>query len=153
MPPHGLRDEQLRQLMQRVSTKTQKYWPQEVPRVRDDQAVGDLAKAAESAGRLADALGAAAERIPASVEHVAIAEADRAGFVAEAETLGAQSLRLRQAAHQLDAGEMQAALDSITNTCMSCHTRYRDVAGQLRVQQVLAQRGRPQGDIVVAIWR
>ena len=142
-PPHGLRDEQLRDLMDRIEAKTQKHWPEEVPRPRDDQGAMDLAKAAESAQRLADALATAAERIPPSIEHARLADADRAGFNAAAATLGAQALRLRQAATGRDADGIRQALDGITATCLSCHMRYRDVAGELKVQQVSApqQRG------------
>jgi hypothetical protein len=132
--PHGLRDGQLRDLMQRIETKTQKYWPENVPRSGDDQGAADLARASESAARLADALVPGAERIPASVEHARLDEAARAGFNAEAATLGAQALRLRHAAGQRDADGIRSALDAITNTCMSCHTRYRDAAGELKVQ-------------------
>lgn len=139
-PPHGLRDEQLNQLMQRISAKTEKYWPEDVPRPRDDQKAGDLAKASESAHRLADALASAAERIPASVERVPMTEADRAGFMAEATTFGAQALRLRQAASEQNSDGIRAALDSITATCVSCHARYRDFAGDLQVQQVNAEQ-------------
>ena len=58
-------------------------------------------------------------------------DADRAGFEAEALTLRAQALRLRDAASGHKVEQMQRVLDGINSTCISCHSRYRDFSGQL----------------------
>ena len=140
---HWVQNEQLRAVMLRISDKTQKYWPQEIPGQRDDQRAGDLEQAAESARRLAAGLATSADRIPAAVEHVEMTDTDRAGFVAEAATLRRQALDLGEAAAARKPAEMQQHLDAITATCVSCHTRYRDLAGALDVQRVSNERTAP----------
>jgi hypothetical protein len=135
-PKHGLRDAQLSDLMRRVSANSQRYWPEEVPRPGDDQRIGDAERATRATLLLADELLNAAERIPETVAHIPMSEADRAGIRAEAITLRTQSLRLGQAARAKNMEEVQSGLNAISSTCLSCHSRYRDFAGELEFQRV-----------------
>lgn len=134
MARHWVQDAQLRSLMQELSAKTQRNWPNNLPLDPEDQQAG-RSRNAMGAAKLADGLAAAAERIPASVSTASMSEADRAGFQAEADTLRGQALRLGQAARANRVEQMQESLDAISATCISCHSRYRDISGQLNIQQ------------------
>jgi hypothetical protein len=90
-----------------------------------------VAVAAASAATTADDLAQTALRIPAAVDGKSLSEADRAGFVAQARTLHDQALRLRGEAERLRVEQMQRTTEAITATCIACHGRYRDVAGNL----------------------
>ena len=136
--PHGLQDDQLRALMKLIAARTQQDWPENVPRPLDDQQTGELARAIESARKLSAGLAPAAERIPMSVERLPMSDADRAGFNAEAGILRDQAMRLGDAARARDTVEIQKLLDGISSTCISCHSRYRDIAGQLDLQLAAA---------------
>jgi hypothetical protein len=122
--------------MRRMSAESQRYWPQDVPRPGGDQRVGDAEKATKAALLLAERLADAAEGIPESIAHIQMSEADRAGIRAEALTLRTQSLRLGQAARARNMEEVQSGLNAISSTCISCHSRYRDFAGELEFQRV-----------------
>lgn len=139
MGDHWVQSDALRTLMKDVSQKMQRNWPQGVPRDPEDRETGELPRAMDSAATLADGLAAAAVRIPGSVRAEKMNEADGAGFRAEADTLRDQSLRLGQAARAGKVEQMQEALDAISSTCISCHSRYRDFSGELNMQRVSAR--------------
>src|SRR5687768_3992928 len=61
--PHGLQDDQLRALMKLIAARTQRDWPESVPRPLDDQQTGEQALAIEGARKLSAGLAPAAERI------------------------------------------------------------------------------------------
>jgi hypothetical protein len=140
MGKHWVQDDQLRNLMKDISAKAQRNWPTDVPRDPEDQQSGDLSHAVQSAATLSDGLAAAAVRIPASVSGMKMSEADTVGFQAEANLLRDQALRLGQAARAQKVEQMQQSLDAISSTCISCHSRYRDFAGQLNMQRVSAEK-------------
>lgn len=142
MGRHWVQSDQLRTLMKELSARTDRNWPKDVPPDPEDRQTGDLHHAMGSATKLADGLAAAALRIPASVTNAKMSEADRAGFEAEAITLHDQAVRLGLAARANKVEQMQRCLDAISSTCTSCHTRYRDLSGQLNVRQVSADSPR-----------
>jgi hypothetical protein len=131
---HWVQDAQLRTLMHDLSDKTQQNWPKDLPLDPEDQQTS-RSRNTMGAAKLSDGLAAAAERIPASVSAASISEADRAGFQAEADTLREQALRLGRAARANQVEQMQESLDAINATCISCHSRYRDLSGELNTQQ------------------
>jgi hypothetical protein len=132
-PPskHWIQNRQLSALMNEISAKMVSGAPDYEPRPRSDQTDEDVRKAIESTVKLADGLAASAERIPASVEGVQMSEADRAGFNAEAQTLRTQAIHLRDVARTGKTVEMQRAMSAIGSTCISCHSRYREFAGDI----------------------
>jgi cytochrome c556 len=106
-------------------------WPQELEGhapIRDPGADPCLAEAVEHASALAQA----ALRIPAAAARANLPEVDRRAFFAQAETLYDQASRLEEATRQVDAAGMRVALNDIDATCLSCHTRFRDLSGALR---------------------
>ena len=131
---HWVQNDQLRSLMKSLSGRTQRDWPRGVPQDPEDEQNGDLTKTMDSAAVLADHLADTAIQIPASVIDSKMSEADLAGFQAEANTLHRQAVRLGESARARKVEPMQKSLDAIGDTCISCHTRYRDFSGQLRSQ-------------------
>lgn len=87
---------------------------------------------------LASDLMTSADEIPDRAKAIPMQDADRAGFVAEARTLRVQAQGLRDAARQQRIEQMQRQMDAINATCISCHSRYRDFAGQLNTAQTSA---------------
>jgi cytochrome c556 len=120
--------------MKSLSSRSQRDWPRGVPQDPEDEQNGDLAKMMDSAAILADHLADTSVQIPASVIDSKMSEADLAGFQAEANTLHRQAVRLGESARARKVEPMQKSLDAIGDTCISCHTRYRDFSGQLRSQ-------------------
>jgi hypothetical protein len=141
MARHWVQGAQLRTLMKDVSSKAQRNWPNNLPQDPEDQRAFN-SRDAMGAARLADGLAAAAVRIPEAVTNANMSEADRAGFQAEADTLRDQALRLGQAARANRGEEMQASLDAINATCVSCHSRYREFSGQLNIQPSAGDQSR-----------
>ena len=132
---HWVQNQQLRGLMKTISAKMLSDWPDEHARPRSDRDPKEVEKAFQAAVKLAEGLEASAEGIPASVEHISMSAASRAGFGAEAETLRRQAIGLGDAARARNADRMQHSLDAISATCISCHSRYRDFAGELDTQR------------------
>ncbi len=80
---------------------------------------------------VANALAEAANTIPGTVENKPMSAADRRGFNAEAQTLHDQATALRNAARSNQIEPLQGMLDGINSTCIACHSRYRDISGDL----------------------
>jgi cytochrome c556 len=139
MRKHWVQNEQLRGLMKELSAKSQRNWPKDVPQDPEDPQSGDPRNTMDSAAKLADGLAATAARIPESVTNANMSEADLAGFQAEANTLRDQAMRLGQAARAKKVEQMQRSLDAISSTCISCHSRYRDFAGQVNMNRAAAE--------------
>ena len=80
---------------------------------------------------VANALANTATNIPAAVENKSMSDADRRGFRAEAIRLHDQAILLRDAARARQVEPLQGMRDDINATCISCHSRYRDISGDL----------------------
>ena len=132
---HWVQNQQLRDLMKSISAKMLSDWPDEHARPRSDRDPEQVEEAFQAAVKLAEGLEASAEGIPASVEHMSMSAASRAGFNAEADMLRRQAIGLGEAARARRADQMQQSLDAISATCISCHSRYRDFAGELDTQR------------------
>jgi len=128
---HWVHNAELRLRMAELDRAARSDWPQElegnVP-ILDPGADPCLAAAVEHAGALAQA----ARRIPEAAARANLPEVDRRAFLAQAETLYDQASRLEDATRRADAAAMRVALTDIDATCVSCHTRFRDVSGTLR---------------------
>jgi cytochrome c556 len=134
MGHHWVQNQELQTLMKSVKLRTQTNWPRQVPQDPEDAQSAQPDAAMANAAILADSLANAAMQIPASVTNSKMSDADSAGFQAEANTLHRQALRLGEAARARNVEHMQMSLDAISDTCISCHSRYRDFSGQLRSQ-------------------
>ena len=132
MDEHWVQTPQLKALMMRVghtaSTSTPRTIPDDPERPARPE---DVEQAFSDAAVLADGLAAAAAEIPAAVEGRRMSDADRRGFLTEAETLRSLSVQLKQDAVDRRAEAMDRTLTRINATCVTCHSRYRDLSGNL----------------------
>jgi hypothetical protein len=141
--PHWIQDQQLRTVMSELSLRTRESWPQNVP--DDPEALNrPRDETFREAASLADALASAADRIPKSVEKQPMSETDRHAFASEASRLRDNALDLKAAAEQRRVEPMQRALDQVNSSCIGCHSRFRDFAGELDTRRAsLDERSDP----------
>lgn len=134
---HWVRDEQLRTVMAELSLRTREPWLRNVP---DDPETPSRPREEtfRDAASLAEGLASAAARIPESIQNRPMSEADRRGFASEAGNLRHSAQDLKAAAEQRRVEYMQRALDQINFSCIACHSRYRDFAGELNTQRASA---------------
>lgn len=129
---HWVQNDQLRLVMIQLGSSSAAQWPSTLP---DDPEVAvserDRDEAFRKGAELAHSLAQAAGRIPASVAHLELSQADRDAFVATANALQEQSQKLGRAARRHNVEEMQKFLDAARATCISCHTRFKDISGEL----------------------
>jgi cytochrome c556 len=139
---HSVQGQDLKALMTRVSQLNARL-PKGLPEDVESPTGRELAVAAASAATSADYLADAALRIPQSLQGKSLSEADRRGFTAQAQTLHDQAVRLRADAEHLKVERMQDGIEQITGTCMACHGRYRDLAGELDLSKSLLPQTAP----------
>jgi hypothetical protein len=136
---HWFQDQHLRQLMAEL-TKQKPNWPAGLPQEPEDPAAATQPDQFDEIAVLANALGKAADRLPAVTSHIPMSQADRVGFLAQARTLHEQAAQLQAAANRRSIEQMQRQIESINTTCISCHSRYRDFSGQLDPTQASVDR-------------
>lgn len=118
--------------MRKLGAGTAAHWPENLP---DDPEVvtspEEREGALHNARELAASLGQAARQIPAITSRHNMSQADRHSFQSAAAFLEDQANRLGRAARRGNIEEMQGLLDSIRASCISCHTRFKDVSGEI----------------------
>ena len=127
--PHWVQDEKLRQVMKEIARYV--LAPEEDAGPTDAGLKQPPEKFFTDASALANGLAFTASRIPDAVADRAMSDEDRKGFTAEAKRLRQQAATLRGAAQARDTKRMQSELKEIHATCVACHSRYRDFAGEL----------------------
>lgn len=129
---HWVQSDQLQRVMQQLGSSSATQWPSTLP---DDPEVAvnerDRNEAFRNGAELAASLAQAAARIPDSVTHLALSQADRDAFIATANTLKDQSQQLGRAARSHRVEDMQKLLEGTRATCISCHTCFKDISGDL----------------------
>ena len=139
---HWVQGERLRRVMREV-VRHARRWPAGVPAdpeaAQSPDARAEADEAFREAAALADGLAEAARRIPRSVADHPMSADDRRGFTAEAERLRAEALGLRRAARGRRVEQMQRRLDAVGAACASCHSQYKDFAGDLDPRQARAR--------------
>jgi len=129
---HWIQEDEMRSLMERLGAKTAEHWPATIPDDPEDPATSSERKEAfKSSAKLASALADAAEQIPHMVEKSSLSDADRNAFIGTAQVLSDQARKLNRAARRHNVEEMQRLLDATRATCISCHTRFKDISGTL----------------------
>ena len=135
---HWVQGEHLRRVMAQISDHASR-WPDGVPDDRESAPPPGEKAESDDAFRdaigLADGLAEAAARIPRSVADHPMSAEDRRGFRAEAERLRQHALDLRRAARVRRVETMQRTFAQISATCASCHSQYKDYAGELGVRE------------------
>jgi hypothetical protein len=94
-----------------------------------EQAEAD--EAFREAVALGDGLAASAGRIPRSVADHPMSAEDRRGFASEAERLRQQAVALGRAARRRRVEPMRRAFGRIGAACASCHSQYKEYAGEM----------------------
>jgi hypothetical protein len=138
---HWIQDERLRDVMADVSRRMRENYPSGLPDDPEQSAPPEIGRALVDAAKLADGLVKASERMPLAIKgNVAISDEDRAGFLREARTLRKHALQLSEAAGEWQIEGMQRSLQGINATCIACHSRYKDISGELDSSRTSAKR-------------
>lgn len=129
---HWIQNDELYNVMKQLGVTTSANWPTDLP---DDPEVPTTpemrAQAFRDGIRLADALAQSAREIPRTVAGVRMSEADRMSFTSNAHVLSDQARLLGQAARKHNVEGMQRQLEAVRSSCISCHTRFKDISGEL----------------------
>jgi cytochrome c556 len=133
--PHWVQSRQLRGVMEQLSGLRGAIPKPDMPQDAESPAGKQANLAIAAAAALGDALSQTAMRIPAAVADRKMTEADRRAFVAQAQTLRDQAVEFRDAAKARKLERMQDAMDQINTTCFACHSRFRDLAGELEFRK------------------
>ena len=132
MGQHWIQDERLRAVMADVSQRMRDNYPSGVPDDPEQPTPPEIGRAFADAFKLADGLAKGAQRIPLAIEgNTKLSAEDRAGFLDEARTLREHALQLRAAADERRLEGMQRSLLGINATCIGCHSKYKDVSGEI----------------------
>ena len=134
---HWVQDARLREVMDAISKRMRDDYPKGLPSDPEQPTPPEIERAYADAARLADALAKGAERIPHAIEGNAfISAADRAGFLEEARTLRDHALQLKATAGERRLEGMQRSLLGINATCIACHSKYKDISGEINFPTV-----------------
>jgi cytochrome c556 len=133
--PHWVQSQQLRGVMEQLSGLRGAIPNTEIPQDPESPQGKQANLAIEAVAALGEALSETAMKIPGAVANHKMNEADRRAFVAEAQTLRDQAIELRDAAKSRKLERMQAAMDQLNTTCFACHSRFRDLAGELEIRK------------------
>ena len=134
---HASDGRQLRDVMHELAERTAFAPTNELPADPESNKAADPRVFAEVEA-LAGGLAEAAARIPAAAEGVKLFHEDRTAFEAEAATLRRHAQDLGAAARANNVERMQRTFDRINASCIGCHSRFRDFAGQLDFQRASA---------------
>ena len=134
---HASDGRQLREVMHDLAERTAFAPTNELPADPESNKAADPRVFAEVEA-LAGGLAAAAARIAPAAEGVKLFHEDRAAFEAEAATLRRHAQDLGAAAGSHNVERMQRTFDRINASCIGCHSRFRDFAGQLDFQRASA---------------
>jgi hypothetical protein len=129
---HWIQSDELQVVMRKLNAAASTHWPS---RLADDSETPISADEREDAFRraaqLATALSESARQISDAVRDRNLSDADRMAFAGKAQSLSDQAWKLGQAARRRQLEEMQLLLDTTIATCVSCHTRFKDISGDL----------------------
>jgi len=139
MGKHWIQDERLRTVMGNIAKRMQQHYPSGVPSDPEQPTPPEIARAFADASKLADGLAEGAERIPQAIEgNTKISAEDRAGFLEEARTLRTHALDLKAAADEKRLEGMQRSLLGVNATCIACHSKYKDISGEINFPKAAA---------------
>lgn len=130
---HSVQTPQLEALMKVIAMVAAENTPRTLPGdVQTRPATkAELDKSYEQAAVLADALVTAADRIPFTLEGKTVPPETLRGFLNEAQILKDTAKELKESAQQRKGEGMSRSLDRMNATCITCHSKYRDLAGAM----------------------
>ena len=147
---HWVQGERLKKVMGQIAGLHDAF-PKGLPQDAESPDGLEARRALVELAAVANALADTAKNIPAAVEKKPMSDTDRRGFVAEAERLHDQAVVLRDAARVNQIEPLQGMRDNINVTCISCHSRYRDISGELNSHKALGSAF--DGDITASVSR
>jgi hypothetical protein len=151
---HWIQDERLRAVMADVAQRMRDHYPSGLPSDPEQPTPPAISRAFADASMLADALAKGAERIPHAIEgNNRISPEDRAGFLQEASTLREHALQLKTAADERRLEGMQRSLLGINATCIGCHSKYKDISGEIDFPKSARALAAPAEAVARAIAR
>ena len=127
---HWIYDDQLRTSMREIEQMRAQAGNVsfgEVPEAAVGEPTGDFKQVADAAANLA----AAASALHGTLDRVRLSAQDKDAFREQAQILEAQAISLVRAARRQRIPDMRKTLDAITASCISCHTRFRDITGEI----------------------
>jgi cytochrome c556 len=129
-PAHAAQGKHLRETMHQLAEKNA-YSPTAnlPPDPESDKKIAP--KVFDDAAKFASGLAETASKITTSKRDKKLSDAERTAFDAEANNLRSRALDLQRAANEHKVEAMQRAFDGINSSCIACHNRFRDFAGQL----------------------
>ena len=130
---HASDGRHLREVMHELAERTAFAPTNELPADPESNKAADPRLFAEVEA-LAGGLAEAAARIGPAAEGVKLFNEDRSAFEAEAATLRRHAQDLEAAARSHNVERMQRTFDRVNASCIGCHSRFRDFAGELGSQ-------------------
>jgi cytochrome c556 len=127
---HWIQDDELQLLMKKLGRNTAAHWPNTLP--DDPETIATTAERNEAfkkGAKLASDLADSAEQLREEVEKFSLSEADRIAFIGTAQALREDARKLNKASRRHNIEEMQKQLDAARASCISCHTRFKDISG------------------------
>ena len=143
--PHWVQSQQLKAAMAQIA-QLRASLPKDLPQDVESPNGRMVSLACASAATAADSLATTADRISKALDGKQLGEADRRGFLATAQTLRDQAFTLRDDAEKMQVERMQRGMDSITLTCIACHSRYRDLTGYVDINKSLIPSSAPRAE-------
>lgn len=134
---HWIQGERLKKVMGQIRGLHEAF-PKGLPEDAESPEGLEARRALVELAAVANALADTAKNIPTAVEKKRMSDTDRHGFVAEAVRLHDQAIVLRDAARANQIEPLQGMRNDIDFTCISCHSRYRDISGDLNSHKALA---------------
>jgi cytochrome c556 len=146
--PHWEQSKELQGVMQQLAGLRGAVPSAELPQDVESPAGREAATALATAAALGEALADTAVKIPAAARSRPLREADRRAFEAVARTLHDQAIEVRDAARARKVERVQGLIEGMNWTCLSCHSRFRDFAGELEFRK--ADGASPSRGVAVA---
>ena len=138
-PAHAKQGQKLRDTMHQLAEQTAYSPVSKLPPDPESDKKSDP-KVFEEAEKLASQLAKTAATIPTSKRDRPLSEAARADFEKLAMDLQRQAKDLEAAAKAHQVEQMQRSFRAINATCVGCHSRFRDFAGELDFGRAAAPR-------------
>jgi cytochrome c556 len=148
-PAHAAQGQHLRDTMHQLAERTAYSPVGKLPPDPESSKAVDP-RVFDDAATLAASLAETAAKIPTSARDKRLSEVDRQAFEAEAMNLRSHALELERAAKDRKVEQMQRAFDGINASCIACHSRFRDFAGQLDFGRAAAPATRDHPDTLAA---
>ena len=126
--PHWVQSQSLDRLMKQIAAQT-RGMQSGVP--EDVESTNSSTDSSNAIAKRALELSQTARVIPETVNLRLLSDSDERAFVGEANMLCNEAMELHHAASEHQVEQMQRSMLAINSTCVSCHSRFKELAGDL----------------------